>query len=97
MGEWPTESEFIESLRDRLVSLRQSHGLSGPEVASRLGVAYETYKKYETRSALPIHLIPRVCELYHVPSWYLLTGRFSGEVEEEKTKPKGKSPLRRAS
>lgn len=53
-------SKFVE--RTRIA--RETAGYDHPDqMAEALGVPKTTYKKYETRTCMPHHLIPRFCAL----------------------------------
>lgn len=75
MGE---QDAFIDSLCARLVALRKAAGLSQAEMAARLDIQMDRYKKYETRSAIPVYLIPAAADILSTTSGYLLTGRDEG-------------------
>ena len=49
---------FTDRFTRRTRLLRESAGLSQPDVAGDLGIPLKTYQKYETRSCMPHHLIP---------------------------------------
>ncbi|RJP45472.1 hypothetical protein C4587_00825 [Candidatus Parcubacteria bacterium] len=52
----------------------------GPRMAELLGVPYETYKKYESRTAIPPHLYDRFCALVGVSIDYFVTGEEANRV-----------------
>lgn len=54
-----TPREYGKAFRARTKLLRESIGMSQTEMARELGVSPVTYPKYESRSPLPHHLIPR--------------------------------------
>ena len=60
---------------ERVRNARKSMNLDQAEMATMLGIKPDTYGKYEKRSLLPHHLIPRWCEITGHDPWYLLTGR----------------------
>jgi DNA-binding XRE family transcriptional regulator len=49
------KTEFIA----RTKAMRERSGLTQEQVATAIGVALDTYKKYEQRTPLPHHLVPR--------------------------------------
>lgn len=51
---------------DRTRALRLREGLTQREFAARIGVAYENYRKYETRSPVPHEFLPRLCGFYGI-------------------------------
>lgn len=51
-------------------------------MAAAIGVPFERYKKYETRSPMPAYLIPRFAQIVDRSMSYILTGR-----DEVITKP----------
>lgn len=70
-----TSAQFKGTFCARTKRLRAESGRTQTEMAELLGVTYETYKKYETRSPLPHFLIPRFAELVHVEIALMFTGR----------------------
>jgi hypothetical protein len=60
LTEW--EQKFLTRTR----ALREREGLTQRELAARIGVAYENYRKYETRSPVPHEFIPRLCGFYGI-------------------------------
>lgn len=75
MTEWLNEADFNEQLRERVARLRDEGGWSQAQMAVLLGVPFERYKKYETRSVLPPYLAPRLAMLVNRDVEYVLTGR----------------------
>ncbi len=71
----------------RLQVIRDGTGLSQGEFAKLLGIHKDTYAKYETRSLMPLYLIPRVCEVAAIDSWYLLTGKGAGSPQRAVNPP----------
>jgi transcriptional regulator with XRE-family HTH domain len=70
------EAEFNAQYIARVGRLREASGLSQAQMAGALGLPLETYKKYETRTPLPIYLISRFAliaraDLAHVIEKYL--------------------------
>lgn len=55
--------------------IREAAGLTQEEFSKSLGVARDTYARYETRSLLPHHLVIPVCDLTGHDCYFLLTGR----------------------
>ena len=53
--------------REKIKQLRKEHGETQKELADALGVAYTTYKEYETgKSQFPFYLIPTITNRYGV-------------------------------
>lgn len=53
---------------------RELFSENAADMARALGIPVGTYPRYETRNALPHHLIPRFCELTGVPVEWLFRG-----------------------
>lgn len=76
MSKTATPRKFREQFCERLRAARIAAGYSeGADFARALGILPNTYAKYETRSYLPNHLIPKVCELLDIEIDYLFTGK----------------------
>lgn len=75
MRELITPTEFDEMFVYRTKVLRALTGMDMKSMARALGIPYERYKKYETRSPLPHDLIERFALITRVPAEYVLTGR----------------------
>ena len=61
---------------DRLKTMRKEAGYRTQfSIARELEVSTATYARYETRTLVPHHLIPLVCELLNCSPWLLLTGQ----------------------
>jgi transcriptional regulator with XRE-family HTH domain len=58
--------EFAINFGAHMRQLREAKGMSQREVALAIGTKMEAYRKYETRSPLPLHLVPRVAGLFGV-------------------------------
>lgn len=70
-----TPTKYREAFCERLQRVRISAGYTQASLARELKIDKDTYAKYESRSLLPHHLIPAVCELTHTDAWFLLTGK----------------------
>lgn len=58
-ADMPDQPTFEDRFRERCKAARHSRGLRQAEVARLLRIRTETYKKYETRSVMPLrHLVP---------------------------------------
>jgi DNA-binding XRE family transcriptional regulator len=68
------ERVFNEKYRARIKSLREAQRWSQAEMADLLGVPVDRYKKYETRSPLPLYLIVRFAALTNTTPDFILTG-----------------------
>jgi hypothetical protein len=84
-------SEFEETLRLRVKALRKGRGWTSEETARFLGIPPENYRKYESRSVLPMYLVEPLSRLYGVDTHFILTGRALRE------RPADVRPLKAAS
>lgn len=64
-----------KALLRRTQELREDRGLTQAEAAGQMGVKLETYKKWETRTAIPHFYIHRFCVMVETSEQYLLTGK----------------------
>lgn len=80
MIEWLGPVEFNQKLCARVQRLRVERDWTQEQMATALGVAHETYKKYETRTPLPHYLIPRFAMQVDRDVTYILTGKASDVV-----------------
>lgn len=80
---------FKRNFIGRLRSIREGTRLSQTDFARELGISPTRYAKYEHRSLLPMYLIERVCEITHIDSWYLITGRVARPKEQEAIRKTG--------
>lgn len=69
------QQEFEQQLRERLARLRNERRWSQQQMATALAIPFERYKKYETRSVLPLYLVPRLALMVDRSIAYVLTGR----------------------
>ena len=81
MSEEQFEERFLSDLLSRTRSLREARGWSQAQMAEALGVSLARYKKYETRSPLPHHLIPRFAMLVGKDIEYVLCGTISAALK----------------
>lgn len=58
----------------RTRAARMALGWTQKQMAEALGVEQDAYRKYETRSPLPHHLIEPFCEIVGLPVVFLVTG-----------------------
>lgn len=77
MAKDPTAGEIRQHISARLKRARIDADLTQKEMAEKLGIPEPRYAKYENRSPIPAYLVPRVCEVLGMTSWYLLTGKFN--------------------
>lgn len=68
-------ADYKEAYRRRIKAAREAMGLDRKEMAKRLQMGLDAYRKCENRSGLPLHLVPRFCELTGHGPWYILTGQ----------------------
>ena len=72
--------QYREALLARTIKARDDAGLSREEIvellsdASGTTIKPDTYKKWETRTPIPHHLIIAFCEITGADPWMLLTG-----------------------
>lgn len=80
-----TPASYKAAFFKRVRAARMRFTENPPEMAKALGVPKDTYYRYEERTMLPHHLIPRFCELCDVKvDWLILgpSGSPSHHVEE---------------
>jgi DNA-binding XRE family transcriptional regulator len=70
---------YEEAFRKRVRAARALYTEEPKEMARALGVREDTYYRYETRTMLPHHLIPRFCELTGVTVEFLINGPRPGQ------------------
>lgn len=70
-----TEAEFNESFRRRLKAMRLAREWTQEQMAEALQIGAERYAKYETRSMLPLYLVPRLALLTGESVEYIVTGK----------------------
>jgi transcriptional regulator with XRE-family HTH domain len=81
----PADRQFGKELGRRLAQLRQDAGLTQQAVADHLGIAQQTLAHYEVgRLRLPVALVPKLADLFDVPTDVLLgvsapAGKSSGK------------------
>jgi DNA-binding XRE family transcriptional regulator len=80
MSEWPDEAEFNHHFLERIARLRIERGWTQEQMATAIGVPHERYKKYETRSPMPIYLLPRFAMQVDRSVEYLVTGKASPQA-----------------
>lgn len=69
----PADRQFGKELGRRLAQLRQDAGLTQQAVADHLGIAQQTLAHYEVgRLRLPVVLVPKLADLFDVPTDVLL-------------------------
>lgn len=72
-----TPAEFRKAFAGRVRQIRESLGWTRPQAAELMGVSLDAWIKYEKRTPLPHHLIPRFCRATRVDIWFLFTGERS--------------------
>jgi ribosome-binding protein aMBF1 (putative translation factor) len=55
------DKEFVRRFGIVVRQAREAAGFSPAQMALKLGLGHKTYRNYETKSALPAHLIPQFC------------------------------------
>lgn len=68
------ELAYIVGLCGRVNELRIERGFTQESMAAALGVPYERYKKYETRTPIPMYLIEHFAQLVGRDVQYIVTG-----------------------
>ena len=69
-----TRRVFNAAVRRRTRELRKAAGLSQAQVAEALGMTQQTYSHFESRSVMPLHLMPAFARLVGTDCNSLLTG-----------------------
>jgi len=72
---WLDEAEFNDRMCARTQRLRLEKDWTQPQMAAAIGVPFERYKKYETRSPMPAYLVPRFAQIVERSMSYILTGK----------------------
>lgn len=77
--------KFNDAVCQRTLQARLALNMSRKQMSEALGCSEASVQKYEIRTPLPHHLIPRFCELTGLSSWFLLTGlgREPGQMSEK--------------
>jgi DNA-binding XRE family transcriptional regulator len=79
-------SQFFKRVR----AARALYTENPPEMAKALGVPRDTYYRYEERTMLPHHLIPRFCEITGVTVDWLMRGPAAAQaMQHHKTAASG--------
>lgn len=81
MSEWLDEAEFNNHFIERIARLRAERGWNQAQMAAAIGVPFERYKKYETRSPMPHYLLPRFAQQVDRDIEYLLTGKMASPAK----------------
>lgn len=85
------ESDNRDDIAKKLRMLRAEYNLTQADVAKKLGIAQQTYSKYESKSSnLDSATIVKLCELYGISSDYLLGVGRKNASETDEAKPKVK-------
>jgi DNA-binding XRE family transcriptional regulator len=71
----PSREPFRRAFLARTKLLRESVGLSQSEMAQKLGVPLDRYRKYETRSPMPLFLIEPFAAIVGYSVTFIVTGR----------------------
>jgi DNA-binding XRE family transcriptional regulator len=75
MEQFLSEDAFLKAFQQRLASARRERGFTQLQLAVALGLALATFKKYETRSAFPMYLLPKLSVLLDKPLSYWIFGQ----------------------
>lgn len=84
MSAWLDEAEFNDQMCARIQRLRKERDWSQQQMATAIGVPFERYKKYETRSPMPSYLVPRFAQMVDRTMAYILTGRDEAVARRER-------------
>jgi hypothetical protein len=71
----PAEAQYRKALLIRTQLLRESIGLSQESMAKILGIPLDRYRKYETRSPLPLYLIEPFAAATGYSVQFVVTGK----------------------
>lgn len=63
MSKRNTEDAYMREFRKRVRAARILSGLGTEEIAKRLGISDDSYKRYESRYTMPMNLIVPFCEI----------------------------------
>lgn len=69
-----TPAQYKSAFLRRVKIMREATRLSQAKMAEKLEITEKAYAKYEARSLMPHHLIPRFCSLTGFDVWFMLTG-----------------------
>lgn len=75
-----TPTEFKQQFVGRVRQIRENLGWNRADMAEAMGVEEQTWIKYETRTPLPHHLIPKFCRITRVEMWFLFTGEIASKA-----------------
>lgn len=70
-----TERAYYDAFRARLIGVRTELDWSQADAARALSIPLANYKKYETRSKFPLHLLDRLVLVTHRDLDFWVTGR----------------------
>lgn len=84
MVESNDELLFNNAYCERVRSARIARGWTAEQMATALGIPPDRYRKYETRSPLPLYLVERFSLVGDVDLLYLVTGRKAVNVATPK-------------
>ena len=84
MAKSAARSQFRRIFANRIKRLREQRGLSQSDVALRLRIGLEAYKKAEQRGSLAVDLLLPLADILDVEVNYLLTGRDSPKPRPKK-------------
>ncbi len=73
-AEKTTPASYRAAFYKRIKTARELYSDDYREMARALGIAEGTYYRYETRTMLPHHLIPRFCQITGVSADWLFHG-----------------------
>lgn len=74
MAQTDDEALFNDRYCARLRRLRDEMGWTAEQMAIRLGIPADRYRKYEVRSPMPPYLVPRFAALVDRSIAFILTG-----------------------
>lgn len=69
-------STYQRGVRRRIKTIREAMGWTQQEMANALGLPLETYRKYELRSMMPLHILTRFHQVSGHSLEYIITGKY---------------------
>lgn len=96
-GTTPARTVAERAMCVRLAQARAGTGLSQLEAAKLIGAGASQYQKWELRSPPPAYYLPKICEVFRIDCWWLLTGRFVQDHLTPSGTPAHARPFREAS
>lgn len=70
-----SSTAFIAAFIKRTRQLRKARGLTQAKMAIAMGLSVDAYRKYETRSPMPVHLLERFSIITGRGIEFIVTGK----------------------